>query len=229
MPLPQKVSPINRPTIRDEVYNQLLSWILEGVLRPGEKLTDHKLADSLGVSRTPVREALKRLEDKGLIEIAANRWTRVAGISLDEAALIYPVIASLEKLALAQAYANLGPAELTRMERLNHELKQAIQNSDPVMASQADAAFHAVIIEQAQNHYISSILTDLKIQHRRLEVQYFQDGFHALASVEEHQRIIESLRDGDLVGAQEIIQANWDKSLKRLHQAGQDKTQEQPE
>jgi DNA-binding GntR family transcriptional regulator len=220
MPLPQRARPINRPTIRDEVYGQLLNWILEGVLRPGEKLTDHKLAEHLGVSRTPVREALKRLEDKGLVEIAANRWTRVAKISLREAKLLYPVISSLESLALVQALPKLSSRDIQRFERLNQELETAIRSSDPISASQADADFHGLIILRADNHYISGILTDLKIQHRRLEVQYFQDGTQALASVEEHGRIIQALRDKDLERAQEITRENWDQSLARLQKAG---------
>ena len=64
MPIPQKVMPINRPTIREEVYNTLLNWITEGKLAPGEKLLDKDVAANLGVSRTPVREAFRRLEDR---------------------------------------------------------------------------------------------------------------------------------------------------------------------
>ena len=76
MPLPFKTKPFNRSSMREEVYKMLLTWILEGEFRPGEKLLDKDLAESMGVSRTPVREALRRLEDKGLVESSANRWTR---------------------------------------------------------------------------------------------------------------------------------------------------------
>ena len=191
-------------------------------MRPGEKLSDHKLAQHLGVSRTPVREALKRLEDKGLVEIAANRWTRVARISLDQAGLIYPVISSLESLALSLAKLETG--DLDRMDELNRELKTAIQERDPVAASRADAGFHQVIIQAAQNHYITTILDDLKIQHRRLEVQYFQEDIPAKASVREHELIIEALRRGDLTRAQGVMRDNWAQSLDRLRGAARDES-----
>jgi len=68
MPIPQGTKIINRSTLREEVYETILHWIMEGELRPGEKLLDSELAERLGISRTPVREALRRLEDKGLVE-----------------------------------------------------------------------------------------------------------------------------------------------------------------
>jgi DNA-binding GntR family transcriptional regulator len=67
MPIPKRIKPISRFTMREEVYSTLLMWIMEGELRPGEKLLDKELAEKMGVSRTPVREALRRLEDKGLV------------------------------------------------------------------------------------------------------------------------------------------------------------------
>ncbi|WP_022667480.1 GntR family transcriptional regulator [Desulfospira joergensenii] len=80
MPLPANNNPIERPSIREEVYKKLLTWIMEGVLKPGEKIVDKELALHMGVSRTPVREAIRRLEDQDLVESAANRWTRISKI-----------------------------------------------------------------------------------------------------------------------------------------------------
>ena len=96
MPIPEKIRPISRSSMREEVYRTLLMWIMEGELRPGEKLLDKELAEKMGVSRTPVREALRRLEDKNLVESSANRWTRVTDISVEEPAMIYPIIWTLE-------------------------------------------------------------------------------------------------------------------------------------
>ena len=96
MPVPFKTKPFNRSFMREEVYKTLLTWIMEGELRPGEKLLDKELAESMGVSRTPVREAMRRLEDKGLVESAANRWTRVSEVSIHESEKIYPIISLRE-------------------------------------------------------------------------------------------------------------------------------------
>jgi len=216
MPLPQKQKHIAKSTIRDEVYEKLLEWITGSVLKPGEKISDQELAAHLGVSRTPVREALRRLEDKGLVETAANRWTRVTEISLAEAHKIYPMIACLEELAIAQAAPNLTQLDLAEMERLNRDMEAAIRAGHSLEASLADAGFHEVFIARAENRYLADVLADLKLQHRRLEVLYFQGGFHALASVREHEKVLAALGSDEVDTAGEIIKSNWLSSLERM-------------
>lgn len=215
MPLPTKDSRINRHSMRDEVYQTLLNWITEGVLSPCEKIVDKELASHLGVSRTPVREALRRLEDKGLIESSANRWTRVAEIPPGEAEMIYPIIWTLEKLALSVAVGNMRDEDYQKMRRANQVLQKAIEKNDPIAASKADAAFHDVIIERSLNPHLIMILQDLKIRYRRLEVVFFKGAHYAQSSIEEHESLITSLQNGDLQQAEQIIHLNWEKSLER--------------
>jgi len=215
MPIPSKTHQLSRSFMRDEVYSTLLKWIMEGVLRPGEKLLDKELAENLGVSRTPVREALKRLEDKALIEASANRWTRVAQITMDEAELIYPIIWTLEALAVSLAMPHLTEQDFARMAQANADLTAAINARDPVKASKADARFHDVIIQKSKNHHLIDILQDLKIKHRRLEVLYFEGCACASDSVAEHDQIIDALKSGDIDRAEELIRLNWITSLER--------------
>lgn len=202
--------------MRDEVYSSLLNWIMDGTLRPGEKIIDKELAKALGVSRTPVREALRRLEDKALIESSANRWTRVAEISPQEPQMIYPIIWTLENLALTQAAARMRQQDYVKMERANKELKDAIAANDPVGASKADAIFHDVLIERSQNPHLIMILQDLKIRYRRLEVVFFEGASCDESSVIEHELLMSSLKSGDLQHAQNILHSNWEKSLERM-------------
>lgn len=216
MPLPTKNSRINRPSIRDEVYNSLLDWIMDGTLKPGEKIVDKELAGHLGVSRTPVREALRRLEDKDLIESSANRWTRVAQISPREPEMIYPIIWTLENLALAEAAGKLGEQDFQKMEAANRELKAAIDNNDPLAASKADELFHDIFIEGSRNIILIKILQDLKVRYRRLEVNFFQGTSYAKTSVEEHSALIDAMKQGSVEKAQGIIHMNWKKSLERF-------------
>ena len=103
MPLPQSESKLSRTLAREEVYGRLRAWIIDGRLRPGELLRDQDIAATVGVSRTPVREALRRLEDEGLVETALNRWTRVAPIDVGKAAEIYAIVEALELFALETA------------------------------------------------------------------------------------------------------------------------------
>ncbi|MGF1523457.1 MAG: GntR family transcriptional regulator [Leptolyngbyaceae cyanobacterium] len=129
MPIPQTAT-LNRVFLRDNVHQSLLRWIIEGVLEPGEKLKDKELAAQLGVSRTPVREALRKLEDEGLVETAANRWTRVAPIALQDAERIYPIIQALETLALTLAFPKLSALNMCQMRDANHQLKAALSSND---------------------------------------------------------------------------------------------------
>lgn len=202
--------------MRDEVYATLLNWIMEGELRPGEKLLDKELAENLGVSRTPVREALRRLEDKNLVEASANRWTRVSMITTDEAELIYPIIWTLEALAISIAIPHLSEADLKQMETENENLKHAIAKGDPIAASKADAGFHDVYIKKSNNPHMIDILSDLKIQHRRLEVIYFEGCSCASESVAEHSLIIEALKTNNTQQVEHLILSNWKSSLGRL-------------
>ena len=216
MPIPNKFKPINRFTMREEVYRTLLMWIMEGELRPGEKLLDKELADKMGVSRTPVREALRRLEDKGLVESSANRWTRVTDISIEEPAKIYPIIWTLEELAIVTAMPNITDADIERMEAANQELEKALASNEPVRASLIDAQFHDVFIERTDNPFLVTIIQDLKIRYRRFEVTYFEGSSLATDSTEEHRQILAALRAGDAPRARSTILKNWQNSLRRL-------------
>ncbi len=224
MPIPEKTCPINRSFMRDEVYDTLLKWIMEGVLSPGEKLLDKELAQRLGVSRTPVREALKRLEDKNLIKASANRWTKVAEIDMDETELIYPIIFTLEAFAMSLAMPHIGSDDIKNMENANKELALAIKSGDPVKASSADALFHEIFILKSGNKYLIDILRDLKIKHRRLEVIYFGGCVCALDSAYEHDKILEAVKNKDINLAGKLIKLNWTNSLKRQKEQIKKKT-----
>ncbi len=216
MPLPVKNKKIDRPSMRDTVYNNLLDWIVEGVLQPGEKVVDKELAEHMGVSRTPVREALRRLEDKSLIESSANRWTRIAKIPPEEPEMIYPIIWTLETLALSTAIHGIRPEDLLQMKQVNQRLETALEKGDPVAASKFDAKFHDIFIQRSQNIHLIKILQDLKIRYRRLEVVFFNGTAHDKSSIEEHEVLILALKSGDLVTAKKTIHSNWQKSLDRL-------------
>lgn len=216
MPIPLKTKPFNRSFMREEVYNTLLGWIMEGELRPGEKLLDKELAEHLGVSRTPVREALRRLEDKGLVESAANRWTRVSEVSIDEPVKIYPIIWTLEELAASEAISLMTGSDFTAMEQANTRLRQALSAENPVEASRADIEFHEVFIRRSGNPQLVSILHDLKISYRRVEVTYFEKETGGKSSLDEHYRILQALQLGDLEKARTMIRRNWQNSLQRL-------------
>jgi len=115
MPIPQKIQPVEKSRVSDTVYEMLKRWIIDGDLGPGEDLRDAELAKSLGVSRTPVREALKQLENEGLVCTSANKWTRVAEIRTEDVENLFPIIKSLDILALENAFRFMNPDGVAEM------------------------------------------------------------------------------------------------------------------
>src|SRR6266536_1911170 len=189
----------HRLLLREDVYARLHAWIVNGLLPPGTVLRDKEIAEALQVSRTPVREAIRRLQDEGLVVAEASRWTKV------------------ERLAITLSGARAVP-RLSALRAANARLAEALRERDPVRASQADTDFHHVILETAANPELASIVGDLKVAIRRLEVAFFGGTITGERSVEEHQRVIAALESGDLAVAGAEIERNWRISLDHLHQ-----------
>lgn len=216
MPLPAHAAKLPHTLAREKVYAQVRDWIVQGVLRPGEALRDQDIAAHLGVSRTPVREALLRLEVEGFVETAHNRWTRVALLDLAHAAELYPLIETLDVFALEQAGPHMTNEHLMRLERANEDLRSALARHDAVSAVSADNRFHDIWVEQAKNRELSMVLGQLKLKLRRVELAYFDEEARAQHSLAEHASIIEALRARRWIEATAVLRQNWGGSLERL-------------
>lgn len=217
MPLPTHLDTVSTRRIRDQVYDALEGWIVDGTLRPGEKMRDKEICELLGISRTPVREALLRLKEEGLVETSDGRWTRVTRISQDQARRVYPLLWTLESLAITLAIEKLNAEQIDEMTRLNEQLEHFIATNDAANASQADYALHQIFIDGSNHPELIRILKDLKRQMRRLETTYFGGRLVAGKSVAEHGLIIEALRNGqDASRVAELINSHWHASLSRM-------------
>ncbi len=217
MPLPNRVRKVKRKLAREQVYQQLHDWIIDGILQPGEPIKDLELAEALEVSRTPVREALRRLEDEGLVETASHKWTRVALLNPEQADELYGIVQRLEVYALELAQPKLSEADFTLLETINTKLAKAIELHQAKAALEADNAFHQVWIERSGSHELAQVLADLKTKLRRLELAHF-DSKDAMESVREHRAILESLRAGKSREALEAIEGNWEGATNRFTQ-----------
>ncbi|WP_299432201.1 GntR family transcriptional regulator [uncultured Meiothermus sp.] len=216
MPVPESAQTLTRPILRESAYQQLRDWIVQGILEPGEQLRDQELAVRLGVSRTPVREALRRLEDEGLVETAKNRWTRVKPVDLDEAEQIYPVRAVLDSLALKLTFPHLTQANLSAMREANVRLKAALKSADIPAAVEADSAFHDEYVRPCSNLELVEIIRGLRLKHHRLELTYFGSPKLGLVSVEEHAGIVEAIVAGNAEAAPQRLHRHFHNALARL-------------
>jgi DNA-binding GntR family transcriptional regulator len=165
MPLPvSDTAPVERRLLRDVVYNRLYDGILDGTLEPGETLLDEKLTAWLGVSRTPIREALMKLADIGLVEMAPNRYTRVAPIDLkaiDEA--IYTT-GLLHEHAARTIVPTLDNAAVTRLDKAQKEVRKAAKARDLPALGRAFNDFFLELERAGQNDVLVSVSEGLSPQ-----------------------------------------------------------------
>lgn len=207
---------LQRIFVREEAYLVLRDWIVEGKLKSNQKLRDKELAEQLGVSRTPIREALLQLEREGFVQTKPNCSTTVSSIDFHDALNLYSIVWSLENLALKQSFEFITSEHIDLMIKANERLLQAIKSNDSVLAAESDNDFHSIYIQLSKNHELCQILSGIKQKLKRLELYYFGIAKSIHHSYEEHLHIIEALQQKDLVRALNAIELNWKASFSRI-------------
>lgn len=216
MPIPQDYSRPERVSAKERALIQIQRWIVDGTLLPGEKLSDAELAEALGVSRTPIREALQTLEIQGFVEMHRGRDTRVTTITKDDILKIYPPLASLQSLAAEIAAGMMTMEHTEQLRDINGKFATALGCKESYQAMELDDEFHNLIVELTDNPYISSFVTTLQLHVRRLKYVFFQDAMLSNASVAEHERIIEAFVQKDRQTAVKIMKQNWLRPMNEL-------------
>jgi DNA-binding GntR family transcriptional regulator len=208
MPVPSERADTARTLLRDQAYTRLRDAILDGTLEPGEQLRDAELAEWLGLSRTPIREAVARLEEYGLVETQPNRHTRVAALSARDARDAFTVVAVLEALAASLGVPRLIEADLETMRAANRDFAAALVAADVAAALAADDRFHGVLVQAAANREIARSLERLMPKIRRLERARF-GSLAGRRSVEQHERILALCAAGEVEQTAEAVRENW--------------------
>jgi len=201
-----KTQPIQRTSLSEEVYQRLQQQIITLALAPGQKLNDQELAEAFGVSRTPVREALKKLEEEGLVVAKRGSRTNVTMLDATQARQTFPIVATLHALAARLAFP-LSEADITRLIELNQMFQEAINRRDAASALQLDDAFHGLFLERSQNGQLADTLNRLTPLIRRLE--YAQFSRHGHDSVTDHRTIIEACQNGRIEDLVRATEHNW--------------------
>lgn len=207
MPIPAIALP-PRPLLRDEVFDRLRDAIVDGTLAPDEQLRDTEIALWLGVSRTPVREALLELGRSGLVRSLPGRSTVVAPIDAASVRDAQVVVAAMHGLAVEGAIGRLSAVDLDRMRDANSRFEAAQQKRDADAALLADQDFHAVAVEVNGNAAVRAVIAQYEpVLHRAERLRF---GSHeGRASVHRHARLIELCEAGDVAGAAALTQQTW--------------------
>jgi len=208
MPVPKRKAGASRTLLRDQAYVRLRDAILDGTLEPGEKLKDAEIAEWLGLSRTPIREALARLEEYGLVETAPNRYTRVTPLSAGDARDAFSVVAALHSLAAWLGVPRVAESELATMRKANEDFAAALRAADVDRALAADDRFHGVLVQASANREIARSLERLMPKVRRLERARF-GSLAGRRSVEQHDQIVVLCASGQAEAAARAVRENW--------------------
>ena len=185
--------------LRDVVFRTLRQAILRGELKPGERRMEIRLANQLGVSRTPIREAIRMLELDGLVIMVPRKGAQVAQITEKDLNDVLEVRLGLEELAVKLACQRITESELQKL-------------------AQADVAFHDVIYQATNNERLIQLLNNLREQMYRYRIEYLKDVKSRRSLVEEHDALYEHMKNRDLAGAQKMIREHIERQQESIMQ-----------
>ena len=183
--------------LRDVVFNTLRQAILTGELKPGERLMEIHLANRLGVSRTPIREAIRKLELEGLVTMIPRRGAEVAQITEKSLQDVMEVRRALDALSVELACERITEKELQQLKDACEHFESATETKDPRKIAQADVALHDIIVEAARNQRLVQMVNNLSQQMYRYRFEYIKDESKHQQLIEEHRIIFESLLHKD--------------------------------
>lgn len=208
MPVPDRSGAVHRHLLRDDAYDALCGAIVNGQLEPGEQLHDAELCAWLKLSRSPVRDALARLQDEGLVESSPQRFTRVTTVQESGPLDAFPVLAALHALAAELAVPEMSRPEIEELRAENRAFLEALDARAPEAAYEADERFHGVFVRMAGNPEISRALARLMPRVHRAErlCAIVLPGRRSLA---QHEAIIARTAAGDAARAASATRENW--------------------
>ena len=203
--------------LRDVVFNTLRQAILKGELKPGERLMEIQLANKLGVSRTPVREAIRKLELEGLVLMIPRKGAEVAEITRQDMEDVLEVRTALEELAVKDACDHITDAQLSELKKASNEFKKALlEGKDLVTCADADMHFHDVILSATNNRRLIQMLNNLSEQMYRYRLEYLKDERTHKTLIEEHDAIRRALKKHDKVKAGAAIRVHIDNQKRSI-------------
>lgn len=196
--------------LRDVVFNTLRQAILRGELEPGERLMEIQLADRLGVSRTPIREAIRKLELEGLVLMIPRKGAEVAKISEKSLRDVLEVRRSLEELAAELACQRITEEQLEVLIEAQNVFSESLKKDDIMNMAEADEKFHDVIYEGTCNQRLLQMLNNLREQMYRYRLEYMKDTDKRQILLLEHDKIIKAIRARHVAEAKAAMREHID-------------------
>lgn len=202
--------------LRDVVFNTLRQAILTGELKPGERLMEIHLANRLGVSRTPIREAIRKLELEGLVTMIPRRGAEVAQITEKSMNDVLEVRRAMDALCAELACERITDEELQALKVACDAFEQTVKTRDVKVIAQADVALHDIIVKATGNQRLIQLVHNLSEQMYRYRFEYIKDYSQHERLVEEHRIIYNSIVNKDVETASEAAKTHIDNQKKAI-------------
>lgn len=202
--------------LRDVVFNTLRKAILTGQLKPGERLMEVHLADRLGVSRTPIREAIRKLELEGLVIMIPRRGAEVAQITEKSLNDVLEVRRALDVLSVELACERITEEEIAVLKKACDDFERATKGKDASVIARADVALHDIIVQAAGNQRLQQLVNNLSEQMYRYRFVYIRDESQHEKLVAEHKEIYESILSRDKERASRSAKLHIDNQEKSI-------------
>lgn len=196
-PALQRTAPIRRASLHDETVLRLREMILDSTLPPGSRIPEAQLCETLGISRTPLREALKVLASEGLVELRPNRGSTVATIDPSEIQAMFEVMEGLEELVGTLACARASDVELRELDDLHQSLQALHRSNDLAGYFHTNQTIHLRLMEAAHNPVLASVYEGLSIKIRRARYLANYDAARWSGSLLEHEALNAALQNRD--------------------------------
>ena len=196
--------------LRDVVFNTLRKAILRGELKPGERLMEIQLANKLGVSRTPIREAIRKLELEGLVQMIPRKGAEVAQITEKNMQDVLEVRKALEELSVQLACERITPEQVEEMKMAAEDFRKVLKSGDVTKIAEADVKFHDIIFAATNNQRLITLLNNLREQMYRFRVEYLKQKECYPQLLEEHDKLIALISGGEVEEACELMGCHID-------------------
>ncbi len=202
--------------LRDVVFNTLRRAILTGELKPGERLMEIHLANKLGVSRTPIREAIRKLELEGLVIMIPRRGAEVAQITEKSLKDVLEVRRALDALCVELACDRISEEEKAQLRQACDTFERATRTKNVTAIAEADVALHDIIVQATGNQRLIQLINNLSEQMYRYRFEYIKDESRHDNLVEEHRMIYESIMENDKERAAQAAKLHIDNQEKSI-------------
>ena len=221
-----KLTPIKLDSyqpLREVVFETLRDAIRKGILKPGERLMEIHLAEQLGVSRTPVREAIRKLELEGYVIMMPRRGTYVSNLSIKDINEVFEIRTSLDSLASGLAAERITDEELEHLQRLLVVIGEAIKEKNMEKIVEADTKFHDILYQASRNNRLEGIIYNLREQLTSIRAKSMDYPGRLEETLEEHSSIVNTIAQGDEVAAQKASEYHMERSEHTLLLSMEDK------